>query len=231
MDPVGDYYSFIRHITSKFKYRYGVDISDELRMVGIVFARPTSQLAKAEIIPQIPDWHYRSGNHIDFYFAGYITLFLSGYSTTPPHFVSVPVPGRGDWLYNSELFNKFRQEIEAKTTWLYSGACDLLLTNARFDAAKDTAVLDFTSTIACQLDSMKDDKAIPIVERFFESIFRFAENATGRDPTWGFSDRQGLALAGSALKRVALSFLPKSLEADVKKAEYFAIRDVAKAGA
>jgi hypothetical protein len=30
------------------------------------------------------------------------------------------------------------------------------------------------------------------------------------------------------LKRVALSFLPKSLDADVKKVEHFAIRDVAR---
>lgn len=225
MDPVIDYEELIARLTSAFSYRYETLTSDAVRMVGIIFARPTSPLAKAEIMPQIADWHYRSGKHIDFFFAGYT------YPHPPvPGFINIPVPGRADWLYSSELFNKFRQEIEAKTKWQYSGGCDLLLTNARLDTHEDSAVIDFTSTIACQLDSMKDDKAISSVEQFFESVFRFAESASGKDPTWGFSDRQGLALAGSALKRVALSFLPKSLDTDVTKVQHFAIHDVAKAG-
>jgi hypothetical protein len=77
---------------------------------------------------------------------------------------------------------------------------------------------------------MKEDKAILSIGRFFESVFRFAESADDLDPTWGFSDSQGLAVAGSALKRVALSLLPKNLDADYKKAEHFAVRDVARAG-
>ncbi len=74
---------------------------------------------------------------------------------------------------------------------------------------------------------MKEDKAIPSVERFFESIFRFAESANDLDPTWGFSDKQGLSVVGSALKRVVLSILPRGLGADYRKTEHFVIRDVA----
>ena len=135
-------------------------------------------------------------------------------------------PGSQPWLYSAECFNAFRQEIEARTSWRYGGGCELLLTNARFELASEKASLDFSSTICCQLDAMRGDQAIQSIERFFESVFRFAESANDDDPTWGFSDSQGIEVAGSALKRVVLGLLPKGLDAEYKKAEHFAVRNV-----
>lgn len=221
MVPVSDYNKFLSHLTNAFISAYGNSASDHVRLVGIIFARPSSPLAKSEIIPALADWHYRSGDHVDLFFAGYHQHALL------PGFIPVPVPGMGEWGYSPEVFNSFRQEIESRTKWQYSGACDLLLTNARFDTATQKAEIEFRSTIVCQLDSMKEDKAIPSVERFFESIFRFAESADDTDPAWGFSDKQGLSVTGSALKRVVLSLLPRELGTDYRKAEHFAIRDVA----
>lgn len=40
-------------------------------MVGILFARPDSPLAKSDIIPSMPFFHDLSDNHIDFFCAGY----------------------------------------------------------------------------------------------------------------------------------------------------------------
>ena len=161
-----------------------------------------------------------SGDHIDFYFAGYTAPhpIVSGY-------VEIQMPGGEPWLYSAERFNAFRQEFESRTTWQYSGSAELLLLNARYDSHNKKASLDYDSLVCCQLDAMKTDQAIQSVERFFEAIFRFAESAPDEDPTWGFSDKQGIGIAGSALKRVVLSLLPKGLDADFKKAEHFAVRD------
>jgi len=222
MQPAIDLDDLTYRLTERFKYSYDEDPPlRRTRMVGIAFARPQSSLTKAEIIPQLNDWHYRSGDHIDFFFAGY----------TYPHpvvpgYMEVPIPGADPWLYSAERFNAFRQAFEAKTTWQYDGGTELLLLNARFDVANGRGALDFGSMVCCQLDSMKSDQAFPSVERFFEAIFRFAESANDEDPTWGFSDKQGLGIAGSALKRVVLSLLPKGLEAEYKKAEHFAVKDV-----
>ncbi len=217
MQPALSYDELISGISYRFQSSDG-EPANQVRMVGIVFARPNSPLAKAEIIPQLNDWHFRSGQHIDFFFAGYTYPhpIVSGY-------VPVAIPGREDWLYSSELFYKFQKQIERKSKIQYSGACDLLLTNARFDQTLDRAVLDFRSTIMCQLDSMKAEKAIPSVEQFFESIFRFAEASGGSDPTWGFSDAQGLRIAGSALKQAVLSLLPKSVGEEAAKAKHFVV--------
>jgi hypothetical protein len=103
------------------------------------------------------------------------------------------------------------------------------LLNAHFDSPSKKARLDLSSMVCCQLDLMKTDQAIQSVERFFESVFRFAESADDTDPTWSFSDKQGFGIAGSALKRVVLSLLPKGLDAEYKKAEHFAVRAVARA--
>ncbi|MCK0506072.1 hypothetical protein [Aromatoleum anaerobium] len=190
-------------------------------MVGIIFARPNSPLAKSEIIPQLNDWHIRSGDHIDFYFVGY----------TYPHpptqdYIEVDIPGSDPWLYSAKSFNALRKEIESRTTWQYGGGCELLLTNARFDSTAKAAYFDFSSAICCQLDAMKTDHAIQSIERFFETVFRFAESANDEDPTWGFSDSQGVSAVGSALKHVVLGLLPKGLDAEYKKTEHFAVRNV-----
>lgn len=221
MQPAIDLEDLACSLRERFKYGYEGDPSTRARMIGIVFARPNSPLTKAQIIPQLNDWHYRSGNHIDFYFAGYAYPHpvVAGYA-------EVPIPGRDPWLYSAERFNSFRQDLESRTTWEYGGSAELLLLNARYDAKAQRGTLDYTSMICCQLDAMMADQAIQSIERFFELIFRFAESANDEDPTWGFSDKQGIGVAGSALKRVVLSLLPRGLDADYKKAEHFAVRDV-----
>lgn len=199
---------------------------NRVKMVGLLFARPNSRLAKSDILPHLDYFHHRSSKHIDFFCAGF-----GQYWGSRPEFADHQrvVHGRdAEWLFSSKKFDSFRQEIEGMTNWKYSGASDLLLSNARFDPSTNNIDIDFSSTICCQLDQMVEEKAIRGVDRFFEDIFRFAENATGGDPTWGFSDRKGLAVTGSAIRRVILSLIPKKLGADVQKLEHFAVRNVAK---
>jgi len=223
VQPAIDFDEVVGRLNERFRNRYDGDPSSRTRMLGIVFARPSSSLAKSEIIPQLNDWHYRSGEHIDFFFAGY----------TYPHpivpgYIEVAIPGGDPWLYSSERFDVFRKAIETRTSWKYGGGSEILLTNARFDGKKHEARIDFTSAISCQLDTMKSDQAIQSVERFFESIFRFAETSNDEDPTWGFSDAQGLKVAGSALKRAVLNLLPKTVGEEYRKAEHFVVQDVAR---
>lgn len=224
MQTATDFAELLDRITGRFMYKYEDDPAGHVRMVGVVFARPNSPLTKAEIVPQINDWHYRSGEHIDFIFAGY--------TATHPHiagYIEVAIPGSEAWFYSAERFDAFRKEFESRTTWKYGGSAELLLLNAHFHYPSQQARLDFSSMVCCQLDLMKTDQAIQSVERFFESVFRFAESADDTDPTWSFSDRQGLGIADSALKHVVLSLLPRGLDAEYKKAKHFAVRDVARA--
>lgn len=210
-----------RSLTYAYKHRYEPLDPAKLKMVGILFARPNSSLAKSDILPILSDFHVRSADYIDFFFAGYANgpRDLPGYEP-------VPGPAGESWGYHPKDFENFRRELEKKTKWRYSGGADLLLTNASYDMKKETASLDFGSTIVCQLETMKSQGAIKSVEVFFEDIFRFAESATGDDPTWGFSDQQGGRAVGSALQEIVLSFVPKSIRSQAVRVAHFGVVDL-----
>lgn len=212
-----------RSLTYAYKHRYKPLGPAKTMMVGMLFARPSSLLFKSDILPILSDFHFRSADHIDFFFAGYAYA-----SRDLPGYEPVPGPAGEPWFYHPRNFDTFRRDVEKKTTWKYSGGADLLLTNVSYDATKEVAALDFGSTIVCQLEIMKRQGAIESVEMFFESIFSFAESCTGDDPAWGFSDQQGGRALGSALQEVVLSFLPKSIRRQVTRAKHFGIIDLAK---
>jgi hypothetical protein len=221
MVPAWDYSQVLSDLKRAFEYRYRKDQFGGVRMVGLLFAPPETRLAREEIIPGLPYFHYRSGDHIDFFCAGYRRY---GPDLEPGEkAVSEDTP---PWIFNLWMYDEFRRQIQQLSRWRYSGEADLLLMNARFNDISKTASLDFTSAIACDLDRMMKDGAIQGARRFFEDIFHFAETVQTLDPTWGFSDEQGLRTAGSALKRVVLSLLPKHLGDDYRRAEHFAVRDI-----
>ena len=211
-----DYDQVCRELGIAFSSRYD---SSHVRMVGLLFAPPEVGLAKDEIVPSLDYFHRRSGNHIDFFCAGYgrHDAIQGGRPITSDE---------QPWLFSLELYDLFRKDIEQRSRWRYSGEADLLLLNATRGTSENGVSLDFSTTIVCDLDRMVRDNAIRSVRRFFEDLIRFAETVQQPNPTWGFSDKMGQKTAVSALKRVVLSLLPKQLGADYVRAEHFAVRDV-----
>jgi hypothetical protein len=221
MIPAWDYSQVRRDLKRAFEYRYEKNGFGGVRMVGLLFAPPEARLAREEIIPGLRYFHYRSGDNIDFFCAGYRRY---GPDLEPDE--KAVTDDDPPWVFNLWMYEQFRRQIQQLSSWRYSGEADLLLMNAKFDEGSRDSSVDFTSAIACDLDRMMKDGAIQSVRRFFEDIFQFAETAQMADPTWGFSDEQGLRTAGSSLKRVVLSLLPKHLGDDYRRAEHFAIRDI-----
>lgn len=197
-----------------------------VRMVGFLFARPDSPLAKKEIIPSLEYFHERSGEHIDFYCPGYESFHANKPSALNKKHV-VRVGDEDTWIFSVKKFNSSRKKIESMTKWRYSGGVDLVLLNAK-QREKQEMELDFSGAIAINLDEAKADKAIKSIETFFEKIFQYAESQSGLDPTWGFSDHLGLKIVKSVLKGVALSALPKSVSAEATKAFHFTVKDISR---
>lgn len=194
-----------------------------VRLVGIVFAPLGSELVCDQVLPRLQDYHYRSGDNIDFFFAGY------GRGGDAPGYRPVPDAPDDCWLYNAAMFDEFRRDFEARTKWQYGGGCELLLCNAIYDENSKIAGLDFSSTVVCDLGRMIADGAIENVESFFEKVFRYAESTTGTDPAWGLSDAMGISGVRSILVRLILSLLPRELNKDVERLKHFAVRDVSPA--
>src|SRR3989338_547951 len=207
-----------QELTASFKLS-----GHRLRMIGLVFATPDTPLVQAEILPRIGKYHSRSGRHIEFYFAGY----AQGGRPKESDVILVRGP-KGTWYFSHKAFDRFRRDIQSQTTWQHSGDSDLLLSNGYLEEHKSRGTIDFKSTIVCQLEAMKKDEAFVSVGQFFERIFQFAESYDGDNPTWGFSDQEGLTVLGSGLKRVVMSLLPKTVIQDARKAEHLAVLDVAR---
>jgi hypothetical protein len=211
-----DVCSFIASKYGDFGWNDQPGPNPKVRMVGLLFAPPTEPLAKAEIVPALPDFHHRSGEHWDCFCAGYTKGWeCEDYSQT-----------EGEMVYSPSKFQAFRREIESLSSWRYEGDSELLLANACYDAVKRSGQIVFGSVIVCRLNAMKNDGAITSVRSFVEAIVRHTESFDGTDPTWGFSDKQGVKTGISWLKRLVLSLLPKDLGKLYQGASHFAVRDV-----
>ena len=197
------------------------DDKDSVKLVGLIFARPEAPLAKDQIFPSVPYFHYSSGR-TNFYFAG----FGQG-EEVPVGGIAIQDPKGGpDWIFSPKAFNDLKKDIQSRTKWRYSGGSDLVLTNVSYSQSTLRAEPDFATAISVNLNDMKRDGAFEDVSMLFEQIFRFSEEANEHDRTWGFSDRMGVGLGKSALKEILISLLPKGLRSKARKAFYYVTEDL-----
>lgn len=182
-------------------------------LVGILFCRPTTKLAKDEILPAILDYHYRSDVHTQFYFAGFKQIATpTADSVAPRTEASAP-----SMEYDSKAFNELVRLIELKTSWKYSGGTDLILTNGRYNDTRREGYLDFSSSLALTLEFVKQKDIYPELGMFFEEIFQFSEAYTGQDPALDLSDALGKKSLVNVAKAVAFRLLPTEAK---EKAEH-----------
>lgn len=220
MKPATTYEDICSYITRMYYGDSGQETpprpNRKVRMVGLLFARPNDALARTEVIPNLDYFHYRSGSHIDFFCAGY-----DGYTgrDETEGYRKISDDLQLNWRFSEQMFIQFVEDIEARSTWKYSGDPDLILANAHYDSAKGEAYLDLTQRVQCKLKRMKEIGAITSCSSFLEDIIRYAEHENGEDPTWGFSDAQ----VPNAFKRLIFSLLPKNLGIEAERAAHFAV--------
>jgi hypothetical protein len=200
-----------------------VEETRDSKLIGILFAHPNTPLAKSEIVNHLNHYHHRSGEAVDFFCVGYGALWSEEYE--PDVLQATNIDGT-DWLFSDAAFSQVIDEIEELTKWQYSGETELLLLSAVKNDIGEVH-LDFGSAIVCNLEAMNKDQAFTSVRAFFEGIFRFAKMNSYANSAWALSDSAGLKVAGSALKEAVLSLLPKNLKESYKKAEHYAVRNIA----
>lgn len=211
MRGVKSYDDIVQETTASFLRQAGDITESNLRMIGILFVRPSMTLAKRSIVPNMAYFHHRSGNNVDFFCAGY-----SRNMPTDPD----------QWQFSDRHFDEMRRQVENATQWRYGGGVELILTNAKHTMEKSSAEILLQNSIVCNLDRMVNEGAISSVEEFFEKIFQFAETRDLENPVWSISDNFGKKAVGGALKRLVLSLLPKNLSRDVRNACKFAVVDL-----
>lgn len=224
--PVQAYPEIGRHV-SQFMQSGAQALSlpkGNTRLIGILFSRPAVELAKSQITEHLGYYHERTGKDVDVYCCGYGGGWPPG--EYPDQDPVAKVNGL-TWYFSNKAFNELREEIEAKTSWQYSGRSDLMLLGA--GAGHDGEVtLGYSCALVCQLEQLIEDQAITSVENFMEEISRFARKHQGTNAVWNFSDHQGGRIAISAFKNAILDVLPQRLRQTYSQAEHMAVRDISR---
>jgi hypothetical protein len=213
-------WGYVGPATSQDGMMERVLLTNRAKLVGILFAQPGSALVKDQVLPNLPYFHERTANNVDFFFAGYST------DGGDADAVRVTTIDSVKWFYSAQALDRMRAEVESSTKWRYSGGCDLLLTNARLDEDRKKVRLGFATSVICPLPEMLRIEAITSVPEFFEEIFRYAEKQDRNDPTWGLGDSPGFDQAGSILKAVVLSLLPKGIGKEAENLVHLAAQDI-----
>lgn len=190
MIPAYTYKTICEQLTYAFKYRYP---NQKARLVGLLFARPYSTLAKEEILPNLEYFHHRSGDHCDFFCGGYGAYWNLEPKTFPDQRVVCTI-NQVPWLFSTIKFNELRKEIESLAKWQYSGGVDLILFNAYYNSLNEIAALNTMKTAVFNLDRMRTNGIIFSIETLFEDVFRASENSLSDDPLFDFIDNRKLDL-------------------------------------
>lgn len=181
--------------------------------IGILLTRPTSKTGK-DIVETLPYYHHRSGQSINFYLPGYGAYWYGAY----PDEKNVTMIDGTQWSFSNQKYVEFIEAIEEHSRWKYSGESELLLIEYA------NGKLDYSNVLKFHLDAMLRDEAIPSINVFFESIFRYASRQKNLTQ---ISDITGLKTLGQIMMDCILAELPKLFNGVIKKERHYLINDYA----
>jgi hypothetical protein len=202
----------------------------DVNLTGLIFAHPQARFAEAEIVPRIGNWHYRSDNVTDFFCAG----FGNGTGPrAPKDRYKVKALHRAGWWFSDKAFDGFVRDIEARSSWKYTGGADLLLTTARYKTTTKKASLDFRSAIVVNLEAVMKDKAVRDPSDLMYRMFEFAQtmNEDVKEPAWELSNKLGLRVMKSSFIDMFWRVVSKLMGKGFQQASHFAVRDISPAPA
>lgn len=194
------------------------------KLVGIIFCLPETTLAKEEILPFVDYLNQRSGDLVDFFFAGY------GTGWPPEYHVDQKVVATVDgvpWLFSAKAFDELRRDLATHTNWTFSGETDLVLLTAQY-SAQGQAPISFSPSHACNLEQMAKDQAFTSPRAYLEAIAGLADKYKGNDPISYLSDQYGLKVGKDFLENALLSLVPDAVKDAWNAGKHHAIRDVSK---
>jgi len=245
MQAPGQYGKVEAHERYKFKRRP----RQKTRLIALLFCRPELALMKTDIIPSLPYFDNRAGGKTAFYFAGFFeetaypesvmksllaekpyaislgedgTTIATSFRESRHICLTVAGPKGRFWVFSPHQFDRMRREIESKTTWHYSGGCDMILLNSRRGIG-----LDFSAALVLHLDQIDELTTTPTISQLFESIFQYAENQNDDNPTWGFSDSLGIKIVKRGLWDFIVGLLPVGARRAAKAARNVAVKNIA----
>lgn len=147
--------------------------------VGIFFARDRKAGGAADIREEITSsfeyWSKDSGEHFDIFFPGW-------------HF------RKGKLQFNLNRFIEYREEIEHRSKWKYSGETDLLILNFDYSLQRKEGRFAFDEAIVLQVEEMIREKRIgslPALLSIIQDSAKASHERGEHSVVWEMSDKIG----------------------------------------
>ncbi len=167
------------------------------RLCCIIFAHAENEVSKSKIIPMVDYWNYRSKEHVDFFFPGYIgdkNLGNSKYTSntikeepydnvTKELLIELAKKSPEIWgdispeknkNFDSKVFVDTLDFFKKNSKWEYSGNPTMLLCRGFIDNKGD-AKLDLKTFLQIDLFKIEKEEATNTIDSLFESIIRTSE--------------------------------------------------------
>lgn len=222
------------HSYDELIYRLNRVCSDKVNrcLVAFLFADSGFDLVKKEIFPFLKRFNTRSGYLTHFFFVGYIRESLA-WNYMDSECVLEGGSDSEKWYFSAEAFEKFRSELEARTSWKYSGGVDFLLLDAvrnnPLDSnEKHSLILNFDQVVSFDLVDARESKRIPHLSKFFEGVFRCSEEKREEAKTTKYSDKQLLPLCISVAEGAIKTVIPGYVVDGIKNAKQFAVQNLSR---
>jgi hypothetical protein len=166
---------------------------DPIRPVAIIFGRPHNKVINEDILPNLSEYHLRSGEFLE--------IFCVGFLEAEGEFIPIDP-------FDARAFLRATDSFEDRTKWRYSGETDLLLMNAYWQPKKQKAVLDFTTVICFTLERALENKVIKSIPAFIQDLLTYAKLYKGNNLPFDYSDRMSIRNLGGVLKAIFFAIIP-----------------------
>jgi hypothetical protein len=188
-------------------------------MIGILFAPPYTTIGSEKVVPKLGYLNTRTAAYIHFFCAGYGGYHFADDATAVGEVTyddGVMIP----WGFSQNKFAEFVNDMEASTSWKYSGEVDLILVDPD---------LEFTEAIVLDIEAMVKDGTVDHPSRLFEAVIAFARARGQEASTHALSDRQGVRIFGDAAVKAILELLPTPFQGLWKRGVHYRIQSLARA--
>lgn len=139
-------------------------------IVVLLFVKPTNQDA-VDIIREFEYIHYNSSKYCSIYAVGYSNDFKKQSDT---HYRKICEILNSDWYFSSKAFVEFKDNLEKRIKWKYSGETEILV--LQNNPGKHDP-LNFTNYVAIDVNKGLKEGYIDSFQRFMESLVRSAKSS------------------------------------------------------
>lgn len=143
--------------------------NSDKQIVILLFVKPSAPGAK-EIIEEFDYIHYNSGQFCSVYAVGYSNDYSKAQEKEYRHVANI---GGSDWFFNNAEFVKFKNNLEHRIQWEYSGENELIILQSNPEGAQ---VLNFQNYVAIDINHGIRNGYIDSFQRFMEALIRSSKS-------------------------------------------------------